>query len=202
MFVVYMILISIVVYVVRSSRNISGEKRSKRNAIENGYKTYTTRNGYQARVSDDVVVAYKHDLFTGDTIEYNPMTGRTYRNVTRDLRKRYDEDGRKKAIAKGETLYCYDPRDNWRCHPDGYAGKHWKDMETGKCYVKRYVDLGAAIALVNIQDAKFERIINIEELNETQLRNAKKYMEMHNGFSKAIRESIKKYANVYEGDDN
>lgn len=179
MFGVYVVIVAIIGFIIRSCRNLSAEQRSKEHAIKNGYETYRTRNGYNARVSDDVVIAYKKDLKTGDVLEYSPLTGRVYRNVTKEREMALDKQGRDEAIKKGETLYCYDPRIDAKCHKDGYRGKHFKDLTMGKRYVKRLVEY-CGIVLLNIDTCQVEKILNEDQLNEKQLKEVKIAIKAHN----------------------
>lgn len=113
----------------------NGDERRKRIAIKNNQDYYLDENMNRVRLSDGLI--YREGKIGGDYCQYDPRSGRIFRNLSRERLAVVSAQNKEEALRSGKKRYIFDDRENASCHPDGFAGAHWTDINTGEVYVRR-----------------------------------------------------------------
>lgn len=164
-----LVIIGLIVYkIIYDINRVNTAKDRKKRAIENGIGCYTDSNGYTVHTDTGQPFMYSHfatGKYTKDVYEINPATGKIVRNVSEDCRRELDNKRRQEAIAKGEEYYRFE--ESWNRHnSDVIQGYRYKNVNTGKIYVKRdYLDLEWWM------DVNTRRIVGLTKYGEERARD-------------------------------
>lgn len=134
-FGVYLMLVAFFRWLKELLSTHEGNVRRKKMAIKNGQDYYIDDNMNRVRISDGLI--YREGKINGDYCQYNPRNGQIIKNISKERLAVVSAQNKRSAIQKGMSRYIYDDRENACCYPDGFAGAHWIDMNTGQIYVRR-----------------------------------------------------------------
>lgn len=155
MFGLFMLILFIAVWFA-SNINANNEVRHRKNrAKEKGQEFYLDRNGTMVDTKTDIPYDYRK-LDDGDTWKVNAYTNKPIKNISEERRKTVDEMEKKRAIENGKTVYPFEGGVRDFHEKDLIQGRRYKDIKTGKTYVKRKYN--NIIFLFNIDTCELERI--------------------------------------------
>lgn len=156
MFGLYMVIIFIGARIVSSIIERKSELDWRNKARKNGDPIWVDRYGTTHHTENDKPFMYTTDYKTGDVVERNPYNGKIYRNVSRENRKKLEEERKNEAIKNGCRLYAYEPLGlNFNHTGEKIEGSRWKDIYTGEIYVPRQINHSNSF-FYNIEKCTFD----------------------------------------------
>lgn len=143
MFVFFMIVVGLVCWTISAIITNRDERRHRNRAIQNGYDSYTDRNGILRRVDTNEPYWLWRDL-RGEVWEINPYTRKVLKNVSGEARFKKWQYEREISIREGrktfqaEGLYDYERGRGRQFHSAfDMKGCHYINVDDGTLYVKR-----------------------------------------------------------------